>query len=355
MTPQEHLTDNGSAFTSGGFTQHLAKFSQVIRFAGAGAHHANGVAERAMQTVMSVARAMMLHAATHWPDVADATLWPMAVAHAVFLFNHVPQTTTGLSPHDVFSRTHWPQHKFHDLHVWGCPVCVLEKALVDGKKLPRWSARSQRMANMGFSPKHPTATPLVLNPETGSLVPPFSVVFDDWFATVATSVDDLPDFNSPEWSSVHGASQFEYPFEDIDDEDAEFGQQPSAADQPSDRQASSRRARVARHMENESPLRPLPVQVPPTETPAASIAVDADASPVLSPSLSDFNQSPQQRETDQAQAPRSSAQREQMPPSAPVTPGPSPRSSASAPGKLASPASPMRADEPALRRSTRTR
>ena len=45
VTPQECLTDNGSAFTSGGFTQHLAKFLQVIRFAGAGAHHANGVAE----------------------------------------------------------------------------------------------------------------------------------------------------------------------------------------------------------------------------------------------------------------------------------------------------------------------
>ena len=45
VTPQEHLTDNGSAFTSSGFTQHLAKFSQVICFAGAGAHHANGVAE----------------------------------------------------------------------------------------------------------------------------------------------------------------------------------------------------------------------------------------------------------------------------------------------------------------------
>ena len=93
-----------------------------------------------MQTVMSVARAMMLHAVIHWPDVADATLWPMAVVHAVFLFNHVPQITTGLSPHDVFSRAHWPQHKFHDLHVWGCPVCILEKALVDGKKLPHWSA-----------------------------------------------------------------------------------------------------------------------------------------------------------------------------------------------------------------------
>jgi hypothetical protein len=29
----------------------------------------------------------MLHAAIHWPDVADTALWPMAVAHAVFLHN----------------------------------------------------------------------------------------------------------------------------------------------------------------------------------------------------------------------------------------------------------------------------
>ena len=45
VTPQEYLTNNGSAFASSGFTQHLAKFLQVIRFAGAGAHHANGVAK----------------------------------------------------------------------------------------------------------------------------------------------------------------------------------------------------------------------------------------------------------------------------------------------------------------------
>ena len=125
------------------------------------------------------------------------------------------------------------------------------------------------MANMGFSPKHPTATLLVLNPETGSLVPPFLVVFDDWFTTVATSVDDLPDFDSPEWSSMCGASQFEHPFKDVDDEDALFGQQPSAADQPSDHQVSSHHAQAAHHMENESPVHPSPVQVLPTKTPTA--------------------------------------------------------------------------------------
>ena len=77
-----------------------------------------------------------------------------------------------------------------------------------------------------------------------------------------------------------GASQFEHPLEDIDDEDAMFGQQPSAVEQPSNHQASSRHAWVACHMENESPVHLLPMQVLPTKTPAALIAADAVALPV---------------------------------------------------------------------------
>ena len=127
------------------------------------------------------------------------------------------------------------------------------------------------MFNPVFSPKHPTATPLVLNPKTGSLVPPFLVVFDEWFATIATSVDDLPDFNSPEWLSLCGASQFKCLFEDVDDEDATFGQQPSAMDQPSNHQVSSHCAQAACHMENESPVHLPPVQVLPTKMPTALI------------------------------------------------------------------------------------
>jgi hypothetical protein len=34
---------------------------------------------------MCIVRTMMLHAAIHWPDTADPTLWPMAVHHTVFL------------------------------------------------------------------------------------------------------------------------------------------------------------------------------------------------------------------------------------------------------------------------------
>ena len=85
VIPQSFLSDNDSAFTSGSFLRHLSKFAQIMRFAGVGAHHYNGHAERAIQTIMSMARTMMLHSAIHWPNMADPALWPMAVQYAVYL------------------------------------------------------------------------------------------------------------------------------------------------------------------------------------------------------------------------------------------------------------------------------
>ena len=140
--PQEYLTDAGTAFTSSSFTAHLGTFHQHSRTSGPGAHHQNGRAERAIRTITSIARAMLLHSAIHWSDVANASLWPMAVQHAVYIWNHMPSTDTGLSPLDLFTRTRWPLSKLQDLHVWGCPVYVLNKKLADGQKLPRWTPRS---------------------------------------------------------------------------------------------------------------------------------------------------------------------------------------------------------------------
>jgi hypothetical protein len=142
VTPQEYLADNSKTFTSAEFSRNLANFEQVIRFAGVGAHHHNGIAERNIRTIMAIARTMMQHSAIRWPDVANPTIWPLAVKHAVFLVNHMPDPGTGLSPSHVFTKTRWGQRKLTDVHVWGCPVYVLEKMISDGKKLPRWTPRS---------------------------------------------------------------------------------------------------------------------------------------------------------------------------------------------------------------------
>ena len=171
---------------------------------------------------MAMARTMLLHAATHWPDVAaDPTTWPLAVRHAVYIHNRIPSVKTGLSPMDLWSKTRFPMQKLLSLHVWGCPVYVLEKNLADGKSIGRWKAKSQRMVYMGYSDRHSSDVPLVLNPFTGSITPQWNVVIDDWFATVATSVDDLPDFNADEWSKTFGAHTYHFPEEPGEESDTD--------------------------------------------------------------------------------------------------------------------------------------
>ena len=208
----------------------------------------------------------MLHAAIHWPDMADSTLWPLAVEHAVFLYNHVPDPSTGIAPVDIFTKSRWEQRKFHDLHVWGCPVYVLDKTIQDGKKIPRWKPRSRRSVNMGLSSQHASTVPLVLNPDTGALTPQFHVVFDDWFATVATSVDSLPDFHSDAWAKLFGDSLYQYPMEGdgfVEEQEPD----------PTPPIVEHRRESVARAMDRHIPVAPLPVP-PPAATPVAPTHVE---------------------------------------------------------------------------------
>ena len=222
---QEYLSDMGTSFTSKDFQKHLQEYEQVIRFAGAGGHHHNPQAERSIRTLTSIARTMMFHQAIHWPAVADAQNWPMAMRHALHLINHVPNATTGHSAHDVFSKTRWPHSRFHDLHVWGCPTYVLDKKLSDGQKIKRWMPRSERMIYIGYSPSHASSVPMILNPNTGAVKAVFNIVFDDYFHTVACKPEDLPDFHSDEWTAMFGESEFQYVV-DSEDEDADLDEPP---------------------------------------------------------------------------------------------------------------------------------
>ena len=147
---------------------------------------------------MAMARTMMLHSAIHWGDVADATLWPMAVTLAVYIYNRMPSIKNGLCPFDLWSKQRFPNANLHDLHVFGCPAYVLKKKLADGKSIPRWTPRSDRGRYVGRSPNHAGSVPLILNLATGNITPQWNVVLDDWFATVPASVDELPDFNLDE-------------------------------------------------------------------------------------------------------------------------------------------------------------
>ena len=181
-----------------------------------------------------------------------------------FLVNHMPDPRTGLSPSDVFAKTRWEQSKFADVHVWGCPVYVLDKMISDGKKLPRWSPRSTRTINLGFSDKHASSVPLVaLNPQTGYITPQFRIVFDDWFATVSASADDLPNFNDASWHRMFKDSTYQYILDDEDEERLIV----EATDYEQAQDLLSRMQRVSTAIEASTPPQVLPVAPPPLATP----------------------------------------------------------------------------------------
>jgi hypothetical protein len=312
---QTYLADNSTAFASAEYTSHLATFRQITQFAGVGAHHHNGVAERAIQTIMAMARTMLIHAAIRWPDVADASLWPMAVDYAVYIYNHMPDPKTGMAPIDVFSSSKWPSSKCLDLHVWGSPAYVLDPTLQDGKKLPRWKPRSRRALFVGLSKRHSSSVPLVLNLLTHYISPQFHTMFDDWFTTVTSDADVVPDFTSALWSNLFANSRFQYPFDD-DSEIPGLGDEWQDASNRLAHQDILRDARDA-HV----PPRPFDQPSAPNAiasgTPPPAPDLPPPTAPRLSPSVipPQTLEQPDQRELpDQREPPQLNVQKDERPP-----------------------------------------
>jgi hypothetical protein len=64
---QDYLTDSGD-FKANSFVAHINETHQKLRSCGTNAHHQNGVAERSIQTISNMARAMILHVSIHWKN-----------------------------------------------------------------------------------------------------------------------------------------------------------------------------------------------------------------------------------------------------------------------------------------------
>jgi transposase InsO family protein len=98
-------------FGSQEFMADLTNHNQTISFSGTGAHHQNGVAERAIGTITRWARTMLLHSVLHWPDKIDLALWPFAVDYAVYLWNNLPQKDSLYAPIELFSGSKFPSYE----------------------------------------------------------------------------------------------------------------------------------------------------------------------------------------------------------------------------------------------------
>jgi hypothetical protein len=169
-------------FNSKEFKADLITKRQQLTFSGVGAHHQNGVAERAIQTVTTWARSMLLHHALHWPDQSRLDLWPFALEHVVYLWNHLPRKDSLIAPVELFTGSTFDNFEhIAKARVWGCPVFVLDPKLQDGNKIPKWNSRSRRGMFVGISPAHSSTVGRIMNLRTGNVSPQYHVVYDDLF------------------------------------------------------------------------------------------------------------------------------------------------------------------------------
>jgi len=86
-------------------------------------------------------------------------------------------------------------------------VYILDPKLQDAKKIPKWSIRNRRGIYLGVSKDHSSTVHLVLNPSTGKVSPQYHVIFDDYFATVASNGN----FDIDVWDSLVSSNQELHP------------------------------------------------------------------------------------------------------------------------------------------------
>jgi len=206
---KSYHTDNG-IFKSKHFVREILTNAKTIRYSGVGAKWQNGVAESAIGLVASTARTNMILAALHWPEVEDIALWPLAVQHATYMYNHTPNPNSGVAPVEIFSRTLSDCQALQNAHPWGVPVYVLQPHLTsaDGK-LPKWQPRSRR-GQFDISRIHAESISLVQNLTTSYISPQYHLVYDDWFEAVYSSLDQEP----PEWDNLCTFQRFETHFDE---------------------------------------------------------------------------------------------------------------------------------------------
>jgi hypothetical protein len=188
ITIHAYHGDNG-IFKSHHWMEHCRARRQTNTFSGSGTHHQNGVAERAIRTIVESARTMLLHAMVHWPEATSVDLWPLAFDYAVMLHNYLPTKGSPFTANELFTGTLDSPGFLQNAKVWGCPCYVLDPTLQEGHKLPKWVPRARRGQFLGYSPTHASSVGLVKNLRTGSITPQYHIVCDELFTTIHGTAD----------------------------------------------------------------------------------------------------------------------------------------------------------------------
>ncbi len=133
-----------------------------------GAHHQNGVVERAMKLLTLISQTLLLHAQCYWPEYITTMLWPFALKAAQDRTNQLHVNLDGLTPKMAFSDIVTATLRLCAFHTWGCSCYILDSRLQTNLKgVPKWEPCAWLSIYVGRSPNHASNVELVLNPTTG--------------------------------------------------------------------------------------------------------------------------------------------------------------------------------------------
>ena len=186
---QHYHADNG-IFKANAWVQNCCLHHQRLTFAGVGAHHQNGVAERRIRLLQDMTRTQLAHANHRWSFAVTANLWPYAMRLSNNEWNDAPnpRDTHHRSPSQLFHNTSTQRNTKHSLP-FACPVYVLNDDLQARRPAHKWRDRTRLGLYLGRSPVHARNVSLVLNLHSGHVSPQFHCYHDIAFDSVRNTND----------------------------------------------------------------------------------------------------------------------------------------------------------------------
>jgi hypothetical protein len=91
---------------------------QTLSYAGVGAHHQNGIAEKRIRDLQDLARSSLIHAIKRWPDAINTHLWPYALRKANNTINLAVPKNQIHTPIELFSGSNVAPNFNHE-HPFG--------------------------------------------------------------------------------------------------------------------------------------------------------------------------------------------------------------------------------------------